>query len=171
LTLEERVRRLEDALAVLQDTRQIETRVAQRVADRLTQVTAIPVAEGASGRVPSGKAIKPEPSAPPRPSDLLAGARRSWLLFDLIAEARIILRMYVDPRYSMTWTGRTLPLILLAAFLFSTYWVPLSGLPLIGYLVVKVVELLIAFVLFKLLFYEARRYREVSPDLPPSLRW
>ena len=39
-----------------------------------------------------------------------------------------------------------------------------------AYQVAKVLQLVIAFVLFKVLAHEARRYRETSPDLPPSLR-
>ena len=92
----------------------------------------------------------------------------------MFAEARAIPRMYFDPRYRMTWVGRVLPIVLLVAFFFPDY--ALAIFPLVGpllakiSLLVKVVELLIAYVLFKVLAHEARRYRETSPDIPPSMR-
>ena len=78
--------------------------------------------------------------------------------------------MYVDPRYSMPWLGRLLPLVLLAAFIASYYWAPFTSVPGVGWLLNKALDLLIAFVLFKVLGHEARRYRETAPDLPPGLR-
>jgi hypothetical protein len=70
----------------------------------------------------------------------------------------------------MPWLGRLLPLVLLAAFISSYYWAPLTALGGVGWLFNKAVDLLIAFVLFKVLCHEARRYRETAPDLPPNLR-
>ena len=34
----------------------------------------------------------------------------------------------------------------------------------------KLIDLLLGFLLFKVLGYEARRYRLTAPDLPPTLR-
>jgi hypothetical protein len=86
--------------------------------------------------------------------------------------------MYVDPRYRMTWVGRIVPPLLLVAFFLAYYCVfmiPCVGVLLLAsetlaYQVAKVLQLVIAFVLFKVLAHEARRYRETSPDLPSSLR-
>lgn len=79
--------------------------------------------------------------------------------------------MFVDPRYQLPWTARVLPLVMLAAILTSKYWIPGSSIPILGdWLLVKLINLLLAFVLFKWLGHEARRYRRTSPDLPPSLR-
>jgi hypothetical protein len=94
-----------------------------------------------------------------------------WLLWDTWAEARAIVRMFVDPRYQLPWSARVLPLILLAAILTSRYWVPFASIPFLGdWLLVKFVDLLLAFFLFKWLGHEARRYRQTSPDLPAKLR-
>jgi hypothetical protein len=60
--------------------------------------------------------------------------------------------------------------VLLAAILTSKLWVPGSSILILGDLLVKLVDLLLAFMLFKWLGHEARRYRQTSPDLPPSLR-
>ncbi len=175
--LEERVRKLEAALAELRDTRQLESRVAARVSDQIAQDLA--PATGLSpqaGLVELGKRLLGV-AAPPPPRTLgprPAGKRPGWLLLEIFAEARAIPRMYFDPRYRMTWVGRILPIVLLLAFFFPAY--ALAIFPLVGpllaniSLLVKVVELLIAYVLFKVLAHEARRYRETSPDIPPSMR-
>jgi hypothetical protein len=91
----------------------------------------------------------------------------------MFADARVILRMFFDPRYRLSLTGRFVPLFLLALIATSHFWgcVLGTGLPLgIGTLLDKAVDLVLAFVLFKVLGQEARRYRETSPDLPPDLR-
>jgi hypothetical protein len=100
----------------------------------------------------------------------MRAARRAWLFWDALAEARAIFRMYVDPRYRLSWSGRVVPPVLLVAFVTTGWWVPLTAVPGVGWVVRRAVELVLGFVLFKVLGYEARRYRETAPDLPPSLR-
>ena len=161
----------------MRDTRQLESRVAARVSDQIAQdlVPATGLSPQA-GLVELGKRLLGV-AAPPPPRTLgprPAGKRPGWLLLEIFAEARAIPRMYFDPRYRMTWVGRILPIVLLLAFFFPAY--ALAIFPLVGpllaniSLLVKVVELLIAYVLFKVLAHEARRYRETSPDIPPSMR-
>ncbi len=168
--LEQRVRRLEDALAQLQDPK-------QRTVVPVAKVSAPPTARLAP---PSTT----DPSLPAATALVVAGAhlltgtppqapasRHLWLLFDTIAETRAIARMFVDPRYKMSWLGRLVPLVLLLAFLTSRLWAP--GAPLGEHffaVIVKAFDLLIGYLLFKVLTYEARRYRQTAPDLPPTLR-
>jgi hypothetical protein len=95
---------------------------------------------------------------------------RSWLLWEGLAEARAIWRMYLDPRYRLSWFARIVPAVLVCAILSSGFWNPLAHLFVVGGLLDKVVDLVLAFALFKVLGHEARRYRETAPDLPPSLR-
>ncbi len=78
--------------------------------------------------------------------------------------------MFCDPRYRLSWTARLAPPIILALIVTSLYWMPASVLPYIGMVIDKLVDLVLAYILFKLLSNEARRYRETAPDLPPSLR-
>lgn len=177
IPLEERIRKLELALAELQNTSDLESRVAARVSNQIAQELA--PGGGASSKaslVELGKRLLGvmSPPAPrtlgPRPD----GKRPGWLLLEVWAEARAIFRMYVDPRYRMTWVGRVVPVVLLIGFLFASYCVALV--PLIGPFLVKIpflveaVQLVMAFVLFKVLSHEARRFRETSPDIPSSLR-
>jgi hypothetical protein len=188
-TLEERVRRLEDAVAGLQDTRHLEDRVVERLADRdraasVTDATGIMIEAGrhllpvppVATPADDGAAAPPPPVATPAPPP--KSGRRPWLLFDLYADVRATMYMFVDPRYRMSWTGRFLPWALLFAILTSWFWIPFVSLlyalpalgPFLATVLVKAVDLLLAFVLYKILGREAIRYRETSRDLPPSLR-
>jgi hypothetical protein len=177
--LEQRVRRLEDAMAQLQEQHGIETRFlirpevphpAERPPIPTPAAPAVLLDVGkrmlgaaaeAMTQAPAPPSAAPQPSVPSGPF---------WLFWDTLAEARAILRMFVDPRYHLRWSARVLPLVVLAAILTSYYWVPGTTIPLLGSWINKAVDLILAFVLFKWLGHEARRYRQMSPDLPPNLR-
>jgi hypothetical protein len=166
-TLEERVRRLEDALAQLQQERGIQMHI---VADRSpTTSTATLLDVGKRLLRSSSDTAAATPAVPPT-APQPTPSRSPWLLWDTIAEARAIARMFVDPRYQLSWSARILPLVLLAAILTSSFWVPGTSIYVLGGLIDKIVDVLLAFVLFKWLGHEARRYRQTSPDLPPTLR-
>jgi hypothetical protein len=188
-SLELRVRRLEEALATVQDTRQLEERVVERLkAAPPAQPVAVPAPAPAPDStnllLDAGRRLLPAAvgviQAEARAADahVRAGAqpsRPAWFLVDAYAEVRAMLHMYLDPRYRMTWTGRVVPWILLGAILCSSIWFPgLSALasvsPFLGILAMKPVDLILAFFLFRILSREARRYRETAPDLPPNLR-
>lgn len=156
--LDERLRHLEEVLASLQGLQGME----QRLGEQIKRAT------------PSGPSLldtskqllnlMPSPALSPRPA-----SNSTWLLFDSIAELRCFWRMFIDPRYQLSWFGRLVPLALVACF-FLTGYLPFADIPIVGWILRKLAELLIAYVLFKVLAYEARRYRETAPDLPPSLR-
>ena len=97
-------------------------------------------------------------------------AGRPWLLLDLVAEARAIVHMFFDPRYHLSWFARLAPLGLVALIFTSEWWFLGAKIPVVGAVLSKAVDLLLAFVLFKILGHEARRYRETAPDLPSHLR-
>lgn len=177
--LEERVRRLEEMFAALQEARPPETgdgRGSQLRESAGMIIEAgrhlLPAAVGALKEGADAAEAQERARAQTQAPAARATAAQPWLLFDVYAEARAMLRMYFDPRYRLGWQARTLPLILVAAIVTSWLWIPgtavlptfLSG------LIVKAVDLGLAFVLYKVLHREVRRYRETSPDLPPSLR-
>jgi hypothetical protein len=178
----ERILKLEEALASVQNLQGIEQRVAERVATQLqierptVRPETSPVISRAAALLDAGKHLLPSlirtdtAPGPAPPHNAPAAAQRSWLLWETIAEARVIIRMYVDPRYTLSWLGRTVPLVLLPAFLLTYYWVPFASISMVGWILEKSVQLVVGFVLFKVLGHEARRYRETAPDLPPSLR-
>lgn len=163
--LEPRIRRIEEALDRLLEQRTAQTHIATQPAPAPAP-TAVFVDVGK--RLLSAAASVATPAPAPAPA---SGTGLLWLLRDTWAEARAIVRMFVDPRYHLPLSARVLPWLVLAAILTSKYWVPGSSIPFLGdWLLVKLVDLLLAFVLFKWLGHEARRYRQSSPDLPPSLR-
>lgn len=176
--LEQRVRHLEDAVAQLQDTEQLEERVATRVTDRISQNFPIAVAQPAEpggffGRLP--RALLPlsvttiNPTAAEGTASQPRGLR---ILFDWLAEFRAVWRMYVDSRFRLTWVARVVAPALLVAILTSWIWLPVAGwLPsMLATLYVKVADLVLAFFLYKALSREARRYRDAFPDMaaPPG---
>jgi hypothetical protein len=191
--LEERLRRLEDALAQIPDPKQIENSIAQRVAERLTTERPVPVAQIAPAPTPSARAGVTLPTgmildigkriltttgntastasaSEHQESALSSGVRRTILFFDMLTEARAIWCMYTDPRYKMSWAGRLVPLMLAVFLLTSAFLVPGAQITGVGTIIDKLADLIPAFILFKLLSYEARRYRETAPDLPADLR-
>src|SRR5262249_41722229 len=106
-TLEERVRRLENALAALQESQQREPPRAEQVSSHQTRhlieagQRLLPLAVDAlQGTVAPADVVKLKP--PPQ--------RQPWLFFDIYTEVRAIVRMYVDPRYRLTWTARLAPI-------------------------------------------------------------
>ena len=163
--LEQRVRRLEETLAQLRGPNGTEVRVAIPVARPAAATTAGMLLD--AGKRLLGAAATAVKQAP-------AEARRAALFWDAVAEARAIVRMYLDPRYRLSWLGRLVPLALVLLIVTSGWWVPGGSIPVFGTvfhpLLDKGIDLLLAFALFKVLGYEARRYRETAPDLPPTLR-
>jgi hypothetical protein len=169
-SLDVRVRRLEEAVAGLQDTRQIEERVAERIRDKIGQNPAQGIQESASFLVNAGRHILPltkglasesgeAPSATPR------AARPPWWLFEAYDDLRSVVRMYFDPLYRrhMTWTAFLTPFVLLACVLLVWFWMPTS-IPVLGLglaFLDKVVDILLAFFAFKILSRELHRYREM----------
>jgi hypothetical protein len=158
LSLEERLHRLEEAVASLQDTQAVEARILERLSGRLPKTTSVPAPDGAfsaGSPPPSPNYVEPSPVRPePGP--------RSWLLFDFLAETRTMIRMFVDIRYHVAWTTRVLALFLIPLILTSHLWNPLAYIPLVGLILDKVVDFVLIFLLYRALSREARRYRETK---------
>jgi hypothetical protein len=179
-SLEERVQRLEQIVASLQDTHALEERVAERVTAQVSPGGGNGVRESVGLLVEAGRQVIPAAvgvladagrSSAPRPVATPA-TRPPWLLVDIWAEARAIVRMYLDRRFRLTWQARILPIILIAAIATSWIWIPGTAIlpSIISSLIVKAVDLLLALVLFKVLHREVTRYQATSPDGPGSLR-
>lgn len=146
LSLEERVRRLEDALAALQANPQADTEPAA----------------GPTSANESALATPPLTFAP------LPPPARPWLLRDIYAELRVIPRMFFDPRYSLSWATKIVaPLLIILIIL--TRWL-VSDIVAIGGILDFVFLTILFYILFKVLSREATRYRTTSPDLPQSWR-
>lgn len=161
--LEERLRRLEQVLQEQMKLIQQSYAQNQAVVGRATAPVSdgwwwqtISFLGGAIGALP--RFLTGETAHPNRPA---------WWI-ETLAEMRAMQRMFVDPRYSLSWIGRIVPLTLAILFVVPSYWVP--GSLLLGWIIERPVQLLVAYLLIRTLQWEARRYRETAPDLPPSLR-
>jgi hypothetical protein len=138
-SLEQRVHRLEEAVAILQEKKSVDT----------PQVKA--------GPPPIEDVAAPLP-AHNEPPISAAPARSSWLLVDIIAEARAMVRMFFDIHYRMAWYTRITVLIILIMILVSNWW--LGWVPVLGFVLIKLWDLVLAFLAYKILSREAQRYRE-----------
>jgi hypothetical protein len=177
--LEERIRKLESLLSQVHDLQAIEERVAARVANQVQTTLTVPVPVRVENTGPSmlgsARALFEAGSRllPLLPHGVAPGGTRGWLVWELIAEARAMVCMYLDPRYRLPWSGYFLPPVLFVAYLFSFYWLPFTSLLAklnLAWALTVPVDLLLLYVMFKILGHEARRYRQTAPDLPPSLR-
>lgn len=158
--LELRVRRLEDAVAELQDTTALEERVVGKVADRFRQEQPLPDMSPA-GEVPSAFSM---------PVALLPApvARGPWGLLDAFGEARTLVRMFLDRRYRVSWTVWLV--LFVAAVLIVLSWLIVAAVWIVGPWLDKAADLIVAFVAFKVLSREAARYRHAVAGLPPYRR-
>jgi hypothetical protein len=158
LSLEARVRRLEDIIAGLQlgPVGWNEATIAGRPPhDELANGI---VAVHPHDPPPPGQPLAPAPSPPSEP----------WLLVEVYAELRAILRMFFDPRYYVTWKTRLLTVVLVAGIVLSR--LTIAQIWLIGWLLDFVIFPILLYILFKVLSREATRYRRTAPDLPLGLR-
>jgi hypothetical protein len=168
--LEQRVRRLEDAVAALQDTGSLEARIAERVTGRLERSTGSPRGSLKEWTGAGRKLVPVTWQDTSQQTEELGygvavsppGAWRGlWVIFEAYAEARTMVRMFFDRRYQPTWLARVVPILLLIAIATSWYWLPGTSIPLLGTLLDKTTDLILAFLAFKILAWEARRYRAV----------
>jgi hypothetical protein len=161
--LGERIRRLEDAIATLQDTRSLEERVLNRVSETVRPR----VAESAFQRLDGDRRPTPAPAPlplPPMPplKALSPGALRSgWTLFELAGEIRTFVRMFFDVRYRVSWFTWLVTVIGLSFALLSHWVMPYYFIPILGPVLDKVVDVLVVLFIYKVLSLEAQRYREV----------
>jgi hypothetical protein len=175
--LEERVRRLEDALVVLQDTRHLEERVVERVTSRLSRSAPPAGAEPTGIVVHPGRRLVPaalnvaatreQPTESPGATSV-RGLSQSWLLLDFYNEVRAMVRMFFDRRYRVAWLARVVPVVALTLFLFS--WFFIHSIPWIGPILDRLVEIVLICIVYKVLSREAQRYRQAVCDLPPLHR-
>jgi hypothetical protein len=174
--LEQRVQRLEDAVAALQDTHLIEERLIER-AQNLLQERATGASAAATRPAPAQQIYDASRFPPPRPSAASAPAppllelpppspppnlNRSWLLFDLAAEMRAMVSMFFDRNYHTAWTTRIAVLVLIPMILLSHWWFAFAWVPLVGPILDKILNLALAFFLYKALSREAHRYLETA---------
>jgi hypothetical protein len=189
LDVEERLRRLEEAVALLQDTKRIEEQVLSRIEQKrpaapVAQVAQAPVARVAQAPVAAvagpprplsgelamaGRVLLPAAVGAVRAQSELAQAAPSvsakppWLIFEMAAELRAMFWMFFDRRYQVQWFTWLAPI--LAIVLAFNAWFFLGGTALFGFghLLEKLIDLPIAYTTYKVLQRESLRYRQAFP--------
>jgi hypothetical protein len=164
--LEQRVGRLEDAVAAIQDTHLMEDRVVERVVQRIEQVPLPPPSTGSgvfatAARMLLPKTVDAVPDDPAAPA--ADGTKSPWLIVEVLNELRWMLRMLTDYRYRMTWTGRTVLVVAIIVVVLS--WFMLSGLPFVGGLLDRAVLIVAVIATYKAMSRELVRYRDLMSRL------
>ena len=177
--LEQRVRRLEDAIAALQDTQLMEDRVVERVRQRVElHHVEHPRPAGLIASAARMLMHKPVEDVPPEHPHADAGAvptdgstangavtppaeapQPGWLVVELYREIRGMVRMFADHRYRISWIGKAIPLAAVLVAVIS--WLLISGIPLVGGLLDRVVDLTLIVLVYKAMSRELHRYREL----------
>jgi hypothetical protein len=148
--MERRLQTLEVKVAALPDAQELETRITERV--KANMPPPIDPSEAPSFR---------DISLPmPNVQTIVATARTTWMVFELVKELKLLFWTLLDRRYHMAWITRAITLVLLAAVLTSQFWLPFAFDNIVGRTWEKVIDILIGLVMFLVLHYEMRRYQE-----------
>ncbi|MGE3806232.1 MAG: hypothetical protein AB7K24_16310 [Gemmataceae bacterium] len=156
--MEERMRRIEDALAALV-ARQTE---AEKPAGKGAFAEASELLEETRKILPTAKkALRAKDRAEKAiraAADATSDER--WVLVEAFAELRDILSMYVDRRYEVTWACWLVPaggLLTMVLFYFT-----LGQIPIFGTILDKLADVFVLFVVYKILRRESVLYREAT---------
>jgi hypothetical protein len=88
------------------------------------------------------------------------------LLLELFHEARAVVRMHFDPRFRMSLAARLLPPVLFVLMVLSGYWMSVMvPIPVVGTVIEKIIDLVLAILIFKVFHREVVRYHEVITAL------
>jgi hypothetical protein len=168
MELEERIHKLETALAERSTRVLTEDAVADRVIAKLSTAAGLPQTPDTSDRVLVLASSHEEVPPPPKgavlhpPETTIDPSQRTWFLTQLIAEFRLAIRMYFDPRYRISRTAQfALPaiavLVLVNYFLFSA----LINIAILSPIAERLLDVMLCVIGYKLIIRELSRYREV----------
>jgi len=180
-----RIRRLEDALAAMQDMQLMEERVVSRLLERMSgaappALTPAPVqplvgeaptdAEtGAPTAPPPVKHMLPMLTLPPAAAAVFNASintsPQSWLIVEIWRELRLMVGMFTDYRFQVNWLARLAPVFLVAGLILSYFFVG-RAIPLLGPFLEPLADALLGVVCYKVLAREAARYRREVGQKP-----
>ena len=69
--------------------------------------------------------------------------------------------MLLDRRYTQAWTTHVIVWLFIPAILMSSWWFPLAYVPFLGSFLDKLLDLLLAFCVYKALSREVLHYRDM----------
>jgi hypothetical protein len=161
--LEDRIRKLEAALA----ERPATDEVTDRVIEKLSAMAAERERNPESGRMlvlasPASAAPPPPQGAVLHPPAPVEATERRWFLHQVAVELRLVATMYFDPRYRISRTTQfALPgivLVMIFNYFFFSMWVNIMFLSPVAERLLIVILTLLG---YKLMTRELTRYREV----------
>jgi hypothetical protein len=168
ITLEERINKLEIALAEQNAPALTEDAVAARVIAKMSTLPGMSQTLGESDRVLVLASSNDERPPPPKgavlhpPEATTDPVHRTWFVTQFLAELRLAVHMYFDPRYRISRTTQfALPgiaLLFLFNYFFFAIWVYLAFLSPIAE---RAIDVLLCVIGYKLLIRELDRYRDV----------
>jgi hypothetical protein len=151
--LERRVVALEAKVAAIPDQKHLEMHITERIKATIP----LPAAPSNPTQPPSMKDISvPIPSL----DAIVETAKTTWTLLEMVAEFKALFWTLFDRRYHMAWLTRFITITLLVMIMTSQWWVPLAKVDVIGPVLDKIADLLLCLVLFMVLSFETRRYKE-----------
>lgn len=189
-TLEQRLRRLEDAIAAMQDQQAVEERLLERLINRVTPDASrprLPNLEPSPSPIPPAHAQSHSQSPQPSPTPALLDAviadtpagqivktavyakqqASRWLIIDILRDLSDIVRMYFDNRYHVSRQAKIVPMIVLIvmilSYLYFTFMVPL---PIVNTICDKIFDVFLILYLYRFLCREADHYRSTIALYP-----
>lgn len=157
----ERLARLEYEVVQLRDTAALEDRLLRRLREEAIAHNGAWTDKFQAGPPPA------PPPPPPSPSvERLAAATGSgWLLVESVRELRLVFRMFFDrSRFRISVSTWIIVILFLPAILLSKWWFPPSWIFVLGDYFDKVLDVILAWVVYKALSREARRYQAVLKE-------
>jgi hypothetical protein len=161
---DERLRRLESALAAMQDTQLMEQRLLERMSQRLEQPGVLDAGQAIAHAVGAQLSAATSPMAP---SNGAMFSAKTWILTDIIQEVRTFFVLYFDYRYRVSWAARIIPTITIVLFILGWVFKSFGADNFVGAFLQHLMNLLLVVITYKTLQREAARYRALFPHLPP----
>lgn len=146
----DRVHKLEGEVAELRETiaRFAELMIGEVKGLRNSQAETPAIPPGIAGDLPAGPAV-----------------RRPWLLMELLADLSTTVRMYLDPRYRVLRATQILVPLLILLFAFNCLFFNLYRIEIISPALEKLVDVVLAILLYKVISRELARYRQIIAQL------
>jgi hypothetical protein len=135
------------------------TELERRVVSLESKVAALPSAPPPDPTLaPSFKDLQiPMPSV----QNVVAAAKTTWTLFEMLGELNALFWTLFDRRYHMAWITRLITIALLVLIFTSHWWAPFAGYDnVVSNLIDKSVDLVLGLILFLVLSFETRRYKD-----------
>jgi hypothetical protein len=150
----DRVQKLEGEVFALRDT---VSRFAELMLNELKRIKPPEPPPPAAPVTMSMAGMAPVPIAIPTPqAELMA---RGWVLPEFFRDLTTIFRMYIDSRYRLRRATQLFVPVILFLFVLN-FWI-IGHIPLIGWIAVEIGTILLSILLYKILYREMVRYREV----------